>query len=252
MISTSSLYGFIFNYSDGAAYYYGTVADDGTYGYAAIAGSASPYLSVSNGKYYIFSEGTTAEASGTVTVSGYRDGSTARTFPIDHLANGVSEGSAGLGSETGYFLSDGTLFKFTNTEEATDPPLPGGAVVFWAFDGTNLVGGAIVGDSGLTWHLGGVSSNGDGLFDVLWQNGSGEVATWQASGPTLLDNAAFDNPGPNWHVAGTGDYDGNGASDILWQNGDGQLAAWMMNGATPTLTTVIDPNPGVTWHLQAG
>jgi len=42
-ISTSGLYGFVFNYSDATAYYFGTVADDGTYGYAAIANSASPF-----------------------------------------------------------------------------------------------------------------------------------------------------------------------------------------------------------------
>jgi hypothetical protein len=249
VISTSSLYGFVFNYSDGAADYYGTVADDGTHGYAAIASSTSPYLSVSGGNYYIFSEGTTAEASGTVIVNGYRDGSTATTFPIDHLANGVSEGSAGLGSETGYFLSNGTLFKFTNTEEATDPPLPSGVVAVWAMDGNQLVGGYIAGDTGQSWHLGS-SSDANGVFNVVWQNNSGEVATWQANDSALLDNAGFGKAGPSWQAIGTGDYDGSGTLDTLWQSDTGQ-AIWLMGGSTPTFKAVIDLDPGVSWHLQA-
>jgi hypothetical protein len=249
VIATSSLYGFVFNYSDGAADYYGTVADDGTFGYTAIASSTSPFLSVSGGNYYIFSEGTTAEASGTVIVNGYRDGSTATTFPIDHLANGVSEGSAGLGSETGYFLNDGTLFKFTNTEEATDPPLPSAVVAVWAMDGNQLVGGYITGDTGQSWHLQS-SSDANGVFDVVWKSNSGEVATWQANDSALLDNAGFGNAGPSWQAIGTGDYDGSGTLDTLWQSASDQ-AIWLTGGSTPSFKAVIDLEPGVSWHLQA-
>jgi len=215
VISASSLYGFVFTYSDGAAFYSGTVADDGTYGYAAIAASASPYLSVSDGSYYIFSEGSTAEASGTVIVNYYRDGGTATTFPIDHFANGVGEGSTGLGSETGYFFaSNGDFFKFTNAEEATDPPLPSGAIAVWAMDGNQLLGGYIAGDTGQSWHLAS-SSLANGVVDVVWQNNSGEVATWRANDSALLDNAGFGDAGPSWQAISTGDYDGNGTLDAL-------------------------------------
>ena len=250
VISTSSLYGFVFTYTDGAAYYSGTVADDGTYGYAAIAASASPYLSVSDGNYYIFSEGTTAEASGTVIVNNYRDSSTGTTFSTDHRANGVSDGSTGLGSETGYFLSNGALFKFTNTQEATDPPLPSGSVAIWEMDGNQLVGCFIGGDVGQSWHLKG-SSDANGVFDVVWQNNNGEVATWQANDSALLANAGFGDAGPSWHAVGTGDYDGNGILDTLWQSDSGQKAVWLMGGATPNFKAVIDLDPGVSWHLQA-
>ena len=252
VFSTSSLFGFVFTYAEGAAYYSGTVADDGTYGYAAIAASASPYLSVSSGNYYIFSEGSTAEASGTVIVNYYRDGGTATTFPIDHFANGVSEGSSGLGSETGYFFgSNGDFFKFTNSEEAEDPPLPSGVVTVWAIDGNAVIGGAIVGDA-WSWRFTGANTSADGNVEVQWQHDSGEVATWQANETALQGDAGFGNPGPSWHLSGAGDYAGAGTQSLLWENDDGRAAIWVMGGATPTLRTVIDLDPGLTWHLQAG
>jgi hypothetical protein len=112
--ATSGLYGFVFNYSNGAAYYFGTVADAGSLGYAEIANSASPYIPVSDGYYYIFSEGETGEASGTVIINGYRDGGNATTYST------VDNGSAGLGSESGFFLVDGTRFDFSPTRR---PPI---------------------------------------------------------------------------------------------------------------------------------
>jgi hypothetical protein len=252
VISTSNLYGFVFTYSDGTAYYSGSVADDGTYGYAATAASVSPYLSVSDGNYYLFNEGTTAEASGTVIINYYRDGGTATTFPIDHRANGVSDGSTGLGSETGYFTSDGTLFTFTNTEKATDPPLPSGVVAVRAMDGTTLGGGAILGDGEWNWQLVGVSTSpADGNVDLRWQNDNGEVAIWQANQAMPFDYAGFGNPGPRWHMAEAGDYAGRRTSGIQWQDDASQTAYWVTGGATPTLTTAIDVDPGVSWHLQA-
>jgi len=201
VISTSRLYGFVFTYSDGAAYYSGSVADDGTYGYAATAASVSPYLSVSGGNYYIFNEGSTAEASGTVIINYYRNGGTASTSPIDHRANGVSDGNAGLGSETGYFTSDGTLFKFTNTEEATDPPLPGGVVAVWAMDGTALAGGAIVGD-GPSWHVAETGDYaGNETSGIQSQNNAGQTAYWVMGGATPTFRTVIDvDAGVSWHL----------------------------------------------------
>ena len=109
--TTSGLYGFVFNYADGVDYYFGTVADD-----------TAPNITPpgANGSYQIFSEGSTAEPSGTVIINGYRDGKSATTFPTVHPASGV-DGTAGLGSETGSYVN-GTLFTFNDSMEATDPP----------------------------------------------------------------------------------------------------------------------------------
>src|SRR5262249_25527171 len=101
------------------------------------------------------------------------------------------------------------------------------------------------------WHI---ESNFDanGIFNVLWQNNNGDVATWQANDSVLLGNAGFVNTGPSWQAIDTGDYDGNGTLDTLWQSDAGQKAIWLMGGATPNFKVVVDFNPSTTWHLQAG
>ena len=82
--TTSGLYGFVFNYANGAAYYFGTVADDT---------APNPSPPGVDGSYEIVNEGVTGEPSGMVTITGYRDGGNATTYPT------VGGGSAGLGSE---------------------------------------------------------------------------------------------------------------------------------------------------------
>jgi hypothetical protein len=113
--TTDALFGFVYTYADGTAYYSGTVADNGSLGYAAVANSSSPYLPGADGYYYIFSEGVTGEPSGTVTINDYRDGATAMTYST------TGGGSGGLGSESGSFLDNGATFDFGPTQEATDP-----------------------------------------------------------------------------------------------------------------------------------
>jgi len=144
-----------------------------------------------------------------VIVNGYRDGTTATTFTTEHPVNGVSDGSVGLGSEAGYFLSNGTLFSFTNSQEATDPPPPStaSAVIPNNFDG-------------------------NGTSDLLWQNDAGSVAVWRVDGTQAVGSFGLTNPGPSWHIAGSGDFYHNGHSAILWQNDSGEAYIWKMNGTS--------------------
>jgi len=95
------------------------------------------------------------------------------------------------------------------------------------------------------------TSPADGNVDLRWQNDNGEVAIWQANQAMPFDYASFGNPGPRWHMAEAGDYAGRRTSGIQWQNDAGQTAYWVTGGATPTLTTAIDVDPDVSWHLQA-
>src|SRR5439155_2219375 len=72
-IPTSSLFGFVFSYADGAAYYTGTVSDNGSYGYGAIADGSGTKMVFDGagtllGSYTIYREGGTALPSGTVTI----------------------------------------------------------------------------------------------------------------------------------------------------------------------------------------
>jgi len=64
-----TLYDFKFTYADGS-YYYGTVADDGTYGYHV----GETINGTSSGSYNIYaSAGSTSEAVGTVYDTSYYD-----------------------------------------------------------------------------------------------------------------------------------------------------------------------------------
>jgi hypothetical protein len=117
----NTLIGFIYTYADGAAYYAGTVADDGSRGYAAIANSGTPFQTVTApdgstaGTYYLFTEGTTGMASGSVSVTYYRDGITGTTFKP---ASGGIDGTAGLGSESDRVAAGGGNFGFGPLAEA--------------------------------------------------------------------------------------------------------------------------------------
>jgi hypothetical protein len=106
------------------------------------------------------------------------------SFTAEHPINRVSDGSAGLGSETGYFLSDGTAFSFTNSQEATDPPAPPStlsAVVPNDFDGNRA-------------------------SDLVWQSTDSSVTVWRVNGTQAAGNADLADPGPSWHIRATGDF----------------------------------------------
>ena len=84
-------------------------------------------------------------------------------------------------------------------------------------NGTNVIGSAVVGNPGPSWHaLGTGDFNGDGRADILWQNSNGEAAIWEMNGTNVIAAASLGNPGPDWHIMGTGDYNHDGRSDILW------------------------------------
>jgi hypothetical protein len=238
-ISTSPLYGFVFNYSGGAAYYSGTVADDGTYGYAAIAASASPYIPEADGYYYVFSEGTTGETSGTVVVNYYRDNATATTRTTDHLVNGVSDSSTGLGSETGYFFVNGTLFSFTNSQEATDPvvgpPIEAsttahmlsrtadGTYDIWDIANNGILDSVELGQVGTDYVFAGLGNfNADDTADMILRNSNtGQFEVYDISNDSITAAAPLGQVGLDWQVAGFGSFGGpGGATDMMSRNAD--------------------------------
>ena len=46
--------------------------------------------------------------------------------------------------------------------------------------------------------------NGDGKSDILWTDGTGNVAAWFMNGPTILQGYAFGNVGTKWSVQSLG------------------------------------------------
>ena len=114
---TTVLFGFVFTYADGAAFYSGTVADNGSFG--TTPGSRTVTDSSGNvlGSYAIFAEGTTALPAGAVVVDRFTESG------ISYIPNGggAGAGSAGLGSEAASVTANGTSFAFSDHQEPAIP-----------------------------------------------------------------------------------------------------------------------------------
>ena len=97
----ATLYGFVFNYNDGS-YYFGTVADDGTYGYHT--GETVFTSNTYGGNYYIYGNlGTTTNPVGTVHTTYYVDTTSGQGYdPYFYDHGNPADGSSGLGSEFDY------------------------------------------------------------------------------------------------------------------------------------------------------
>ncbi len=266
-IPSNTLYGFVFNYSNGAAYYYGTVADNGSLGpYLSPAGSA--------GYYYIFSEGTTAEPSGTVIINGYRNGSLATTFSTVHPVSGV-DGSAGLGSETGSYSFNGTLFTFNDSMEATDPPAsvsassspnpppPGGTTtdmmlvradgVYEIYDiGNNAVlGGYELGQVGNDYVFAGLGNfNGADTTDMILRSSTtGAFEVYDISNDNVTAAAPLGQVGLDWQVAGFGNFNGpGGGTDMMMRSSAGMFEVYDIANNTVTSANALG-QVGLDWQV---
>jgi hypothetical protein len=122
-LPANTLFGFVFTYPDGSSFYSGTVSDNGSFGYAAIAAGSGvkQVFSASGqfeGSYLIYQEGTTALPAGTVTINRYFSGQLGEGFAVDQALSG---GSNGLTSETGIIDINGTQVAFGDPPEAALP-----------------------------------------------------------------------------------------------------------------------------------
>jgi len=74
--------------------------------------------------------------------------------------------------------------------------------------------------------------NADGIPDIIFQDGAGNLGAWFMSGETLISGAYFKpgNVGTGWTVVGTGDFNADTKTDLLLQKSDGTLAVWYMDG----------------------
>jgi hypothetical protein len=90
--------------------------------------------------------------------------------------------------------------------------------------------------------------NGDGVSDILWRDGNGNVAIWLMNGGQMSSGAAVADVGSTWRIVGTRDLDGDGKDDILWQDNSGNAAIWIMNGTTFSSSISLG-NVGSDWQV---
>ena len=253
---SNGLFGFIYSYVDGNAYYGGTVSDDGSLGYGRLADSGSPYLFIRDGggavlgQYYLFRiGGTTTLPKGSVNVTSYRDATIGVTFAVDHGGNGGKDGTSGLGTEVGQFFVDGNHFIFSATLEAIDPPVLGAEMVL-LYDVTtghtdNITGAPYAGPvAGLARQF--INLSGDDQNVVVstdnWfiHTGPGNDAIVVHGGINVVDGGT----GSNFLTGGSGTdtffVDDRGAPADIWSTVNGfdagnSATVW---GVTPNDFTV--------------
>jgi hypothetical protein len=66
--------------------------------------------------------------------------------------------------------------------------------------------------------------NGDGNYDFLWRDTSGNVAIWLISGLGILQTGGLGNVPTTWTIAGTADFNADGKGDLLWLDNTGNVA----------------------------
>ncbi len=102
------------------------------------------------------------------------------------------------------------------------------------------------------WHALAGDFNGDGISDLLWNNGgAGILGTWLMNDGRIGPTLALNHNMPGWGAV-VGDFNGDGTSDLLWNNGNaGVLGVWLMNDGKIAATFGLNHDmPG--WQSLAG
>jgi hypothetical protein len=94
--------------------------------------------------------------------------------------------------------------------------------------------------------------NGSGTSDLLWRDGSGDVAIWEISNATVAAGglAGFADPA-SWSIRGAGEFDGDGNADILWQQSSGNVAIWDMSGISVVASSLVGFADPASWSIVA-
>ena len=141
-------------------------------------------------------------------------------------------------------------------------PGSGGQLVGWYLDGTGnaidfstgsgVKGSGYVFNGGLgDWVLVGYADlDGDGVYDLLFQNSAGQLYAWFLDGSGQAVNATtgagrasarylYSGGLGDWRVVACADVNGDGKVDLVFQNTAGQLYAWFLDGTGGTIDPVV-------------
>jgi hypothetical protein len=92
--------------------------------------------------------------------------------------------------------------------------------------------------------------NGDGISDIAWRDGSGNVALWLMNPAMVVSQGSFGGVSATWSIVGQRDFNGDGKYDLLWRDTNGNTAMWFMNG-TQVLSSVSVGNISTAWSVIA-
>jgi hypothetical protein len=102
-----------------------------------------------------------------------------------------------------------------------------------------------------------VDVNADGLPDILFEDGTGQVGYWSMQGGDMMTAGAFipaTTGDSAWKLVGSGDFDGDQNLDLVFQYRDGTLATWLMDKTSMRVPAYFGPtrtywSSGPDWHL---
>jgi hypothetical protein len=92
--------------------------------------------------------------------------------------------------------------------------------------------------------------NGDGRGDIVWRDGSGNLAFWLTNGTAVTSSGAIGGVPATWSVVAQRDFDGDGKADLLWRDTSGDTAMWFMNGMAVGSSVSVGNVP-TTWSVIA-
>jgi hypothetical protein len=101
---------------------------------------------------------------------------------------------------------------------------------------TALVGASGAGGNGASWVFARNNRtnthdfNDDGYSDIVWRDGTGDIAFWLMNGATISSFGVVSGVPSTWSIVGQRDFNGDGVADLLWYDTSGDIAMWFMNG----------------------
>jgi autotransporter passenger strand-loop-strand repeat protein len=229
---SSTLFDFVFTYDSGGDYYFGTVADNGTFAYQL--GQAIP---VAAGQYFIFnSEGATQRAAGTVAVTFYsHNGPGAVSYTPTKTASGLPSGTQGLGSESDAVPGvDAVLHPFTDASPAAFPTSTLFGFVYTYADGRAYYTGSVADDGrfGTTEGSRQITNGGGALIGSYSVFALGQ--TTRSAGTVSIDQIVIGGAGLQAQHSLPGGVDG--------VNGLGSESALVvLNGGVFTFSSRVEP-----------
>jgi FG-GAP-like repeat len=119
----------------------------------------------------------------------------------------------------------------------------GGSLLYVVTNGIPSAGKFVTVDTSCAANARTHDFNGDGMSDIIWRDGSGNVAFWLMSGAGILSSGGVGGVPATWSIVGQRDFNGDGKADLLWRDNLGNTAIWFMNGTAVASTTGVGNIP---------